>query len=64
MHAEFPDILKPQIREQMSGPDLYVVTMAFLALKKKDKNMKKKKIPKKKKKTFTFILCNFLVRTL
>ena len=25
---------EPQIREQMSVPDLYVVTMAFLALKK------------------------------
>ena len=26
--------LQPQIREQMSVPDLYVVTVAFLALKK------------------------------
>ena len=25
---------RPQIREQMSVPDLYVVTVAFLALKK------------------------------
>ena len=27
-------LLEPQIREQMSVPDLYVVTVAFLALKK------------------------------
>ena len=26
--------LIPQIREQMSGPDLYVLTVVFLALKK------------------------------
>ena len=26
--------IKPQIREQMSVPDLYVLTVAFLALKK------------------------------
>ena len=26
--------MKPQIREQMSGPDLYVLTVVFLALTK------------------------------
>ena len=27
-------IIRPQIREQMSGPDLHVFTLKFLALKK------------------------------
>ena len=41
-----------QIREQMSVPDLYVVTVAFLALKKKI-FQKKKFFPKKKKLPFS-----------
>ena len=52
-----------QIREQMSGPDLHVFTIKFLALKKLF-------FPHKKYflkfcwLLFTFILCNFSVRTL
>ena len=30
----FSRILNPQIRDQMSGPDLHVFTLKFLALKK------------------------------
>ena len=54
---------KPQIREQMSGPDLHVFTLKFLALKNWF-------FPNKKYfqiffwLLFTFILCNFSVQTL
>ena len=36
-----------QIREQMSGPDLYVLTVAFLALKKTGFSEKKNSSQKK-----------------
>ena len=45
----------PQIREQMSRPDLHVFTFKFLALKN---------FPKFFWRLVTFILCNFSVRTL
>ena len=53
----------PQIREQISGPDLHVFTLKFLALKKLV-------FPPIKTTLiffwllFTFILCNFSVQTL
>ena len=60
-------MLRSQIREQMSGPDLHVFTLKFhsnFSPKKKRffhffgfKKLKKKKIVKK-------VLCNFSVRTL
>ena len=37
----------PQIREQMSGPDLYVLTVGFLALKKPVFSEKKNSSQKK-----------------
>merc|ERR1712008_578653 len=36
-----------QIREQMAGPDLYVLTVGFLALKKPDFSEKKNSSPQK-----------------
>ena len=47
----------------MSGPDLYVLTVGFLALKKTCFS-EKKKSSQKIKINFTFFLCNFSVRTL
>ena len=47
-----------QIREQMSGPDLYVLTVEFLALKKTGFS-KKKIFPKKKKKILPFFYATF-----
>ena len=48
-----------QIREQMSGPDFYVLTVGFLALKKTVFSEKKKFFPKKKNFFFYLVLCNF-----
>ena len=50
-------MLKPQTREQTPVPDLYVLTVAFLALKKTGFPKKKKFFPKKKNFFFTFFLC-------
>ena len=52
-----------QIREQMSFPDLKVFKLRFIALKKLV-FPHKKYFPKFLKLLFTFILCNFSVRTL
>ena len=53
-----------QIREQMSGPDLYVLTVGFLALKKTSFSEKKNSSQKKKNFFFSFLQCNFSGRTL
>ena len=54
---------RAQIREQMSVPDLYVLTVAFLALKKLVVSLFR--TPQKISKIFFIrLLCNFSVRTL
>ena len=62
--AKVPGKCYTQIREQMSGPDLHVFTLKFLALKKNSFfhffGVKKNSKLKKRKK----VLCNFSVRTL
>ena len=57
--------LRSQIREQMSGPDLNVFTLKFLALNKIGFSPINKYFPKFFWLLFTFfILCNFSVWTL
>ena len=53
-----------KIWEQMSGPDLHVFTLNFLALKKLGFSPHRKYFPKLFWLLFTFILCNFSVQIL
>jgi hypothetical protein len=54
---------EPQLREQMSGPNLHVFTVKFLALKKVI-FPHKIYFPNYFCLLFTFVLCNFSVQTL